>query len=91
MARGWEWGEPCWKLGDSEVFNLQTSCWDLIYSLLCSRKSFNPGSGRAGWGGGAGGGGGGRMVFPSETPEPGSTAPSLQGKEGDSGILWGPP
>lgn len=33
-------------------FNLRASCWDLIYSLLSSRKSFNPGSGRAGGGGG---------------------------------------
>lgn len=39
-------GEPCWKLGDSKGFNLCASCWDLIYSVFCSRKSFNPGSGR---------------------------------------------
>lgn len=48
--------------------------------LLCSRKSFNPGSGRAGVG-----------VALSKTLEPGSVAPSLWEKEGDSGVLWGSP
>lgn len=32
----------------------------------------------------------GVVVVPPETPEPGSVAPSLWGKEGASGILWGP-
>lgn len=75
MARGWDCGRAGWKLGDSVGFNLHASCWDLITSLLCSRKSFNSCSRRAGWG------------SSGSFRDPRARLCGLWGKAGDSGIL----
>lgn len=75
--------QPGWKLGDWQGFNLPASCWDLIYSLLCSRKSFNPGAGMAGGQRAEGAVGG---SFRNQALQ----FPVSPGKEGGSGILWDP-